>query len=144
MEKSKESFSEKKTTHQVCGVGTRSKETDNVHSETGVDDISLADLQKEDKEICLKARKKFSTKGKIRKKYMLEGSKENLLCHYQFSRQSAKDHLYILLGFLHARRFVDLRVYSVRRQRRERRKYEELSGQSPSGRKETRRSSTLS
>lgn len=37
-----------------------------------------------------------------------------------------------------------LQVYSVLRQRRQRRKYEELSGQSPSGRKETRRSSTLS
>lgn len=53
MEKSKKSFSEKKTTHQVCGIETRSKETDNVHNETGIDDISLADLQKEDKEICL-------------------------------------------------------------------------------------------
>lgn len=91
-----------------------------------------------------KVRKKFSTKRKIRKKYILEGSIENLLCHYQFSLQSVKNHLYLLLGFPHARRFADLQVYSVLRQRRQRRKYEELSGQSPSGRKETRRSSTLS
>lgn len=53
MEKSNESFSEKKATHQLCGIETRGKETNNVNSETGIDDISLADLQKEDKEICL-------------------------------------------------------------------------------------------
>lgn len=52
-ENSKQSFSEKKSTHQVCGIETRSKETDNVHSETKIDDNFLADLQKEDKEICL-------------------------------------------------------------------------------------------
>lgn len=43
-ENSKESFSEKKTTHQVRGIETRSKETYNAHRETEIDDIT--DLQK--------------------------------------------------------------------------------------------------
>lgn len=59
-----------------------------------------------------KAREKFGTRRKIRKKYMLERSIENLLCQYQFPLQGVRNHLYLLLGFLHARRFADLRVYS--------------------------------
>lgn len=52
-ENSTESSSEKKTTLQVCGIETRSKETNYVHSETDIDDISIANLRKEDKEICV-------------------------------------------------------------------------------------------